>query len=533
MSPLMSQSLLGRGRAALSGFTTGQRAVVGVAVLGLLLGVVAMTRWVAQPTWSPLFGNLSGSDASAIVEQLQAQHAQYKLADGGSTILVPQAQVYDLRVAMSGKGLPAGDSSSGGYSLLDKQGITATDFQQNVAYRRALEGELSKTLQAMDGVRVAVVHLALPKKDVFATEQDKPTASVLLALQPGITLDRGQVRSITHLVAGSVEGLDPGQVTVSDSSGRLLSSPESGADGAASVAGETDQQTAQFEDRISASLQQMLDRVLGPGRSVVRVNAQLNFDTVDTTTESYVPATSIAPLAEATVSETFAGAAPGAGGALGQPLPTLTAVAGATNGGNYQRSQRTVDNAVGKVVERTQAAPGSVKRMTVAVVLDATTAGTVDPNQVQQLVANAVGLDPKRGDSVQVDKIAFDTTTTTEAKKELQAAQSKAATAGYLDLAKKVGLGLLVLVIAFLVLRRGRREPDINIDALAEDLGVSRAILTGAERSMLTGSDLPALPAVESSMSRDQLRDEVAELVDNQPEEVAQMLQNWLAERNA
>jgi flagellar M-ring protein FliF len=171
--------------------------------------------------------------------------------------------------------------------------------------------------------------------------------------------------------------------------------------------------------------------------------------------------------------------------------------------------------------------------MTVAVVLDATTAGTVDPNQVQQLVANAVGLDPKRGDSVQVDKIAFDTTTTTEAKKELAQAQAKAATAGYMDLAKKVGLGLLVVIIAFLVLRRGRREPDLSIDALAEDLGVSRSILTGAERGVLTGgSHLPALPMGDSSLNQDQLRDEVAELVDNQPEEVARMLQAWLAERN-
>src|SRR6185437_6632547 len=117
-------------------------------------------------------------------------------------------------------------------------------------------------------------------------------------------------------------------------------------------------------------------------------------------------------------------------------LPSLNGVAGATNGGAYVRSQRTVDNAVGKVVERTQSAPGSVQRMTVAVVLDATTAGTVDPNQVQQLVANAVGLDPKRGDSVQVDKIAFDTTAATQAKKDLAEAQSKAATAGYLDLGK-------------------------------------------------------------------------------------------------
>lgn len=525
----MSQTL-GRARGAMVGFTTGQRAIVAVAALALLLGAFGLTRWIAQPTWTPLYGNLSGSDANAIVEQLRSDNVQYKLADGGATVLVPQAQVYALRVELSGKGLPAGDSSNGGYSLLDKQGITATDFQQNVAYRRALEGEMDKTLEAIDGVGAAVVHLALPKKDVFATEQDKPTASVLLELQPGTTLDRGQVRSITHLVAGAVEGLDPSDVTVSDSAGHLLSSPDAGADGASALAGEADQQTAQFEDRMSTALQQMLDRVLGPGRSVVRVNAQLDFSSRDTTSERYISATGGLPLSEATVSETFNGGAPGAGGTLGQTFPSLTAIAGATAGSTYSRQQRTVDNAVGKVVERDQAAPGSVQRMTVAVILDAKTAGTVDPNQVQQLVANAVGLDAKRGDSVQVDKIPFDTTAATTATKELAAARAQAATASYLDLGKKAGLGLLAVLVAFFVLRRGKR--DIVVEATASDLPDEPGVLMSGERPAI-GPGPASLSPQEEAINRERMRDEVAQLVDAQPEDVAQMLQTWLAERNA
>ena len=184
-------SIVGRAKEAMAGFTAGQKAMVVIAVLAIGLGAIGLTRWVAQPSYTVLFGNLSGTDASAIVEQLQAGSVPYQLADGGSTVLVPQAKVYDLRVQMSGKGLPASESA-GGYSLLDKQGITATDFQQNVAYRRALEGEMNKTLQAITGVRAAVVHLALPKKDVFATEQDQPTASVLLQLQPGTELGVSQ-----------------------------------------------------------------------------------------------------------------------------------------------------------------------------------------------------------------------------------------------------------------------------------------------------------------------------------------------------
>ncbi len=351
---------LGRARGLLAGFTPGQRGVIVVAVVALVLGAIGLSRWAAQPTWTPLFSNLSGPDANAIVEQLRADSVQYQLADGGATVLVPQSQVYDLRVSLAGKNLPGADSD--GYSILDKQGMTATDFQQNTAYQRALESELSKTLQAITGVQTALVHLAMPKKDVFATEQDRPTASVLLALKPGTELSDGQVRSITHLVAGSVAGLDPSDVNVSDSKGTLLSTREDGADGAASRASSTDEQTAKFEDRMSSSVQQLLDRVLGPNKAVVRVNAQLDFDTKDTTSERYVSESpQPPPLSEATSKELYSDGANGSGGSLGVTFPTLTPAGGATAGASYLKENRTVDNAVGKVVERAQAAPGSVQ----------------------------------------------------------------------------------------------------------------------------------------------------------------------------
>jgi flagellar M-ring protein FliF len=296
------------------------------------------------------------------------------------------------------------------------------------------------------------------------------------------------------------------------------------------VAGEADQQTAQYEDRMSSAVQQMLDKVLGPGRSVVRVNAQLDYSSHDTSSERYVSDTAVAPLSEATVSETFNGGAGGNGGALGQTFPTLGNVGAGGAGSSYAREQRTVNSAVGKIVDRTQAAPGAVQRMTVAVVLDAKTAGAVDPNQVQQLVANAVGLDAKRGDSVQIDKIPFDTTAAAEAKKELTAAASQAATAGYIDLGKKAGLGLLVLVVAFLLLRRGKRDPAI--EALASDLPEQQPTLIPADRAALEGVAMSVLPSAEAAaIDRDQLRDEVAELVENQPDDVAAMLQGWLSER--
>jgi flagellar M-ring protein FliF len=533
-----------RARGMLAGFSPGQRGVIVIGAIALVLGALALSRWAAQPTWSPLFTNLSGSDASAIVEQLKTDGVQYQLSNGGTSVMVPQAQVYDLRVSMSGKGLPSGGGTSGGsgssYSVLDSQGMTATDFQQNIAYQRALEGELSKTLQAISGVNTAIVHLAIPKKDVFSTDTDRPTAAVLLSLSPGTSLGRAQIRSVMHLVAGSVPGLSASDVTVSDANGALLSVREDGQAGTAAAASETDQQTQQFEDSRGAALQKMFDQVLGVGHAVVRVNAELNFDTKDSTTESYLTQTGISPLSEATSSESYGAGAAGAGGALGQTYPSLTpGVAVGGSGGNYVKIQRTVDNAVGKVVDRVQAAPGSVKRMTVAVVLDSGSkaAANIDPIQIQSLVSQAVGIDQKRGDLVQVNKLAFDTTATAAAAKELAAAQSAAKTTQYLDLGKKAGIGLVLLILAIIALRRrGRNAP--TVDAVASDLPET-ALLRGPVEPPLAIS-APAIEALgagvdilDPTLERDRLRDEVSKFVDQQPEEIAAIVQGWLSQRKS
>src|SRR6476661_4794467 len=175
-----------RTRATLSTISLGQKVVIGLLLAGLLLGGFYFVSWITTPAQAPLFSNLASSDASAIVDQLNAGSVPYTLTDGGQTIMVDKNQVYDLRLQMSGKGLPAGQDT--GYALLDKQGITTSEFQQQVTYQRAIEGELQKTLEALKGVRAAVVHVAMPKDEVFVTDKSKPTASVLLDLSAGTTL---------------------------------------------------------------------------------------------------------------------------------------------------------------------------------------------------------------------------------------------------------------------------------------------------------------------------------------------------------
>src|SRR5687768_6662720 len=219
-------SLAKKGTSTFSSFTAGQKVVTIFAVLVLAVGGYGFAVWAGKPTFAPLFSDLAPADASAIVDKLVADGVQYELADGGTTINVPQDQVYDLRIKMSGAGLPAeGDA---GYSLLDKQGIMTSEFMQQVTYRRALEGELAKTIEAINGVNKATVHLAIPQKDVFTDDQLAPTASVLVDTGTK-ALAGGAVTSIVHLVSSSVEGLEPTAVTVVGANGKVLSSSGDGA----------------------------------------------------------------------------------------------------------------------------------------------------------------------------------------------------------------------------------------------------------------------------------------------------------------
>src|SRR4051794_30837618 len=299
---------LARIKTVLSTITLGQKVVIGLLALGLVLGGVFFFRWITAPTYAPLFSNLASSDASAIVDELNSEGVAYQLSDGGATIMVPQTQVAQLRLTMSGKGLPA--SQDTGYSLLDQQGITTSQFQQQVTYQRAVEGELAKTLEAIKGVNTAVVHIALPKDQVFVADQGKPTASVLLDLAAGGQLSGEQISAVTNLVSSSIEGMDPKDVTVADSDGQVLSAAGqvSAAAGDQRSAMETD-----YEDRLAANAQKILDQGPGPHHAVVSGRAALDLPQRQSPSETYSYNQGPPPISSSQSTETYSGT----GGAVG------------------------------------------------------------------------------------------------------------------------------------------------------------------------------------------------------------------------
>jgi len=532
----MLSNALRRMRITMEGFTPGQKSVTVLGVMALVLGGYFFTTWASKSPYTPLFSNLVATDANSITQQLSTSGVPYQLADGGATILVPQDKVYATRLTLSGLGLPAG--SKDGYALLDKQGITTSDFMQHVDYQRALEGELARTIASIDGVQGAVVHLALPQQSVFADAASKPTASVLVSMRPGVTLSSSQTQAVVNLVAASVPSLAPDSVSVADGSGHVLSGGVGGADAAASA---REEQTTAFQNQLSNSVQDMLNQVVGAGHSVVRIKADLNFDQTSTTTQTYTYDPNVPPLVNTTTSEKYTGAGgTPVGGVLGSTPGTAAASSAANN--LYDKTSQTVTNSVGSVTEQRKSVPGSVKRLTVAVLLDSQAAAALNTTQVSQLVSNAVGLDSTRGDSIQVGAMPFDKTTAAASQKALAAAQSAASKAGLFTMIRKGLLALLVLailVLAFLSSRRTKRV-ELSPAELAE-LEEARRLLamgTGEQVALAIGGAAQSSPEMiqgrvpdPQAARRLAAREDISEMVEQQPDEVAQVLRGWLTEK--
>ncbi len=515
-------------------FTPGQKAVAVVGGAAILLAAFFVFRWAATPSYAPLFTNVAAADASAIVEDLDAEGTSYQLTDGGATILVPRAEVYATRIRLSGEGLPS--SGSSGYDILDKQDLSTSQFQEQTGYKRAMEGELESTIEALDAVDAAVVHLALPQHELFAEDQKPTTASVLVETRPGSTLAAEQVQAVVHLVASSVEGLDPKEVTVADSTGKVLSASGDAFDSAADT---RSQQVQAFEEKMSHSVQGMLDQVLGSGNTAVQVTADLNFDKTVTHTKRYFSDPESVPLSDTTMTESYTTpGTPGQGGVVG-PDGQLDPNAGRGANGdatNYRKEQRTSDNAVGETVEQREAAPGSVDSLHVGIVVDETAAGAVTPAEIQSLVTSAMGIDAKRGDTVEVTSMPFDRTAEESAAKELAAAKKAEDRDALMNLLKTAALVLVVAGLFFAAWMRSRRRSRAREEATSYVVEQIRRQEAIGQTQMV-----PAVPApapmreldpvlVGQANLRAAARDEIAAMVERQPEEVAQLLRGWLVD---
>ena len=413
--------------------------------LGLLVGLAAsiaigiwVVLWSKEPIYRPLFSNLSASDSAEVADVLQTNGFKYKMNKNTGAIMISSSDIHNARMKLAADGLPKG--SGNGYEMFSKStSFNTSQFMENARYRHALETELSRTITNFNSIKTARVHLAIPRQSAFVSSKRKPKASVFVEVYTGQVLKKNTIASITNLVGSSVANLASNDVTVVDQNGQLLSEGSGG--GVISMTDKFFDYRKQMENSYALKIQDILEPILGVGRIKAKVSADIDFTSSEQTREVYNPDLP-ALRSEQLMSEQKA-IGSGAGGVVGatanQPTQdgTLQTQSASTNqnmeaGGRDQRRQSTKNYELDKTISHTQQRPGRIQRLTVAVLLDDKhnydeKTGKVitkplsdeELSKIKQLVADSIGLELKRGDSLNVINVAFNTPEPIEALPEL------------------------------------------------------------------------------------------------------------------
>jgi len=414
-----------------SGLTGVQKTRMALAIaLFVAIGVVGLVMG-RQAEWRVLYANLADKDGGAIVAQLTQMNIPYKHADGGGAILVPADKVYDTRLRLASQGLPKG--AIGGFESIDANRFGMTQFQERLAFQRGLEGELTRSIQALSSVQTARVHLALPNQNGFFREQQKPTASVVVGLIVGRTLDRAQLAGIVHLVASSVPEMNANAVSVLDDTGKLLSTPSDGSVGMSLTGGIDVQQlltTQQIEQQYMRRILDILEPVVGRGNVKAQVTAELDFTQSESTSESHKPESTTIRSQQTSESTNGQTALPSGvpGATTNQPPAASTAPingaaqqvtsAGSANN-NSSKKESTTNYEVDKTIKMVKGGTSLVKRVSAAVVVNhqsvtdakgKVSSVPLTEQQVEEmtaLVRETIGFSKERGDSVNLMNTPF------------------------------------------------------------------------------------------------------------------------------
>lgn len=401
-------------------------------IIGLTVGgLVYLIQWSGRPDFQRLYTDLSMDDAGQIVEQLKSQKVPYRVTAGGTCIEVPVEKVYELRMAMASEGLPQG--SGIGFEVFDNAKLGMTEFMQNVNYQRALQGELSRTINQIDEIESSRVHIVMSTQTLFIEEETPASASVVLKIKPGKRLGQGQIQGIIHLVSSSISGLSTENVTVVDNRGKLLAGKE---DGASLAAMSTDQFMYQrkMESNLESRIKTMLEEVLGPNKAIVRVSCELDFMRHEQTEEMYLPNNQVV-RSEQIHNESTNGSGTTAMGIPGVGSNVQQNSIGIDNANRepitnqnstmFSKQDQTKNYEIGKVTSRKVMPSGTMRRVSAAVVVDGnyqmipkkrgktewqyTPRSPEEMAQFEKIVKSAINFDTTRGDIVEIENIPFET----------------------------------------------------------------------------------------------------------------------------
>jgi flagellar M-ring protein FliF len=573
----------------LSSLAPGQLWTIAIMAIAVAAGVVWFSHWQRESGLRPLYSSLSPEDANAMVQKLREGGVDYRISENGTTLLVPEARVPELRLEMAGIGLPKAGRI--GFELFDKTNFGITDFAEHVNYRRALEGELERSIMAISEVQQARIHVTLPKDSVFTESREPAKASVLVGLRPGSRLSGQNVFAVTNLVSSAVEGLAPESVSVVDTNGNLLNRPhrDGVADGAESSQGALEYRQA-FEHDVAMKINNTLEPLLGAEKFRTGVSADLDMTSGEQSEETFDPSKSVMLTSQKTEDTSgasrVAAGVPGTAANLPQPAQqaaaqqpaapattqpaqpqTQTAQAQpppqpARTGGNTTSSTRRSESITyqsSRMTKRVKLPIGVVKRLNIAVLVDQGVKWEGQANQlhrvvlppdpeklkaIQTLVGTLVGLDTQRGDQLTVEALPFDTAVNTEPPlARLPDARSKPEDVLSWEALKKkpavlwgsAGGGVLVLgLVVFALTRGGKRRTIVeareNVPVLAApESSQGAASIQSQPTAALGQSRLPALMPSRTEVLLTQLQESGRA----NPEAWANILRSWLAEGEA
>ncbi|WP_370559393.1 flagellar M-ring protein FliF [Edwardsiella tarda] len=524
--------------------------------------VVVLALWARAPDYRVLYSNISDRDGGAIVTQLSQMNIPYRFANNGTTLMVPADKVYDLRLKLAQQGLPKGGAV--GFELLDQEKFGISQFSEQVNYQRALEGELARTIETLGPVVSARVHLALPKPSLFVREQKQPSASVTLTLEPGRALDDGQINAIVYMVSSSVAGLPPGNVTVVDQFGHLLTQPDgTGRDlNAAQL-----KFTSEVEGRLQRRIETILQPMLGSGNVHAQVTAQLDFANREQTDEEYKPnqLPNQAAIRSQQISQSdqsggqLNGGVPGA--LSNEPAPPATGNidkprnSTGTNGRNRNEStpsrsgtlssngrltsrnenirrDETTNYEVDRTIRHTQERAGSIERLSVAVVVNYATTpqgkevalSQEKMDQINNLVREAMGFSQHRGDTLSVVNTPFNSVADNGG--ELPFWQKQA----FIDLLSTLGRYLLVALVAWLLWRK-LVKPMLTKQQQAAALRqqVNTSPVSAQPVKQPSNEELQQRRKLQQRTTAEAQTERVREMAEQDPRVVALVIRQWMS----
>lgn len=512
-----------------NGFSKTKKIAFGVFFVGIIASLVFLGISVGSTKYEVLFSNMDSNDSAAVYKKLQEDKVNAKVS--GNSILVPKGQVDQLRMQMLSE--VSMTNGSQGFELLDKSKLGSTDEEMKINYQRALQGELERTIKSFPEIENARVNLVLPEDTAFVKDTEPGNASVTLKLKAGTKLTSDQVKAVVALITGSVKNIPKENVQVIDDKMTLLSkdlyTDNKNLADSTTPAEKQQQLKEQYEKDMEKRLLSMLEAIYGKDKVKAKLNADLDFDAVQQDSVTYDPKTVVVSEHGVKDSSTDQG-----NKTSSSPVDNNMTNSTATNANNgvTTHEETTKNYDISKVEQKTIKAPGAVKRLTASIALD----GNVDDatkTSIRNLAVSAIGYDDKRGDTISVEGVPFDTKVKDDAKKDLDAMQKAADQAKKAKMYTMIGIGaaaLLGLGIMLFLLRRKKNEED---DLMAEELqsqGID--VIIGDDTDIQNGKQRPKFKPIEldEENERSHVENEIKRYAKDKPEQVADIIKSWLAE---